>query len=184
MSNVSLPINICDGTKFLKNLWDLLTFLNDKIYISSNTPTPKVGMLWYDISNSKLYVTDGSSWFQVYPSTAGDFKSKVSIDDTIENYLENKLTAGSGISLVVQNPGANENIEITATGLPTAEEVTINDVDNNYNSSEVENALREIGSDFLISIAKSVIVLDSLDNFIRDAAGNIVSSSIYQNVIQ
>ena len=93
MSNFPLPFNICDGSELMKQLWDILTYLNDKIYIDSVSPTPKRGMLWWDTANNKLYVSDGSSWFQVYPSTAGDFKVKVSSDDTTEDYLKNEGVA-------------------------------------------------------------------------------------------
>ena len=41
---------------------------------------------------------------------------KVSSADTTADYLENKLTAGSGITLTKLNPGADEEIEITSTG--------------------------------------------------------------------
>lgn len=40
----------------------------------------------------------------------------VSAADTTPNYLFPKLSAGSGITLAIQNPGGNENILISATG--------------------------------------------------------------------
>lgn len=43
-------------------------------------------------------------------------KVKVSENDTNAEYLFTKLQAGNGISLSVQNPGADENILITASG--------------------------------------------------------------------
>lgn len=50
----------------------------------------------------------------------------VSANDTTPDYLSMKLEAGSGISLSVQNPGANETLRIAATGggaLPAATDV-------------------------------------------------------------
>lgn len=38
---------------------------------------------------------------------------KVSSNDTVANYLEDKITAGGGITLAVLNEGANEELEIT-----------------------------------------------------------------------
>jgi hypothetical protein len=48
-------------------------------------------------------------------SVADDFV-KVSSDDTTSNYLENKLVAGSNIAVAVLNPGADETVQISATG--------------------------------------------------------------------
>lgn len=47
---------------------------------------------------------------------ASDGKAKVSANDTLSNYLENKLVSGTGITLTVLNEGGNETIEITSTG--------------------------------------------------------------------
>ena len=41
-----------------------------------------------------------------------DGKVKVSSNDRNINYLENKLTAGSGVSLTINNEGGDENIQI------------------------------------------------------------------------
>lgn len=41
---------------------------------------------------------------------------KVSGSDTVADWLSSKLAAGTGISLSVLNPGADERLQITATG--------------------------------------------------------------------
>lgn len=46
-----------------------------------------------------------------------DVRAKVSSNDTTSDYLEEKLTAGSGITLTTLNEGGDEQIEISATGL-------------------------------------------------------------------
>ena len=52
----------------------------------------------------------------VQPPTLGYlFKEKVSGVDTTPNYLQSKLTAGTGITLTKQNSGANENILIASS---------------------------------------------------------------------
>ena len=39
---------------------------------------------------------------------------EVSSDDTMADFLENKLVAGAGVTLTVLNPGGNEQIQITS----------------------------------------------------------------------
>lgn len=49
-------------------------------------------------------------------SGGGDtYKSKVSSDDTTEDYLESKIVAGSNVTITTLNPGANETLQINAT---------------------------------------------------------------------
>ena len=55
-------------------------------------------------------------YVEIVPGTDNDEKVKASSADTTADYLENKLTAGSGITLTKLNPGADEEIEITSTG--------------------------------------------------------------------
>lgn len=42
----------------------------------------------------------------------GLYKVKTTVNDTTPSYLTSKITAGTGISLVTNNPGANEDLEI------------------------------------------------------------------------
>ena len=51
-------------------------------------------------------------YVELVSGTDNDEKVKASSTDTTANYLENKLTAGSGITLTKLNPGADEEIEI------------------------------------------------------------------------
>ena len=58
----------------------------------------------------------------VYNSTSGvwenvtGYQLKVSNTDTTPDFLSSKISAGTGISLTVQNSGANEQLEISAAG--------------------------------------------------------------------
>ena len=45
------------------------------------------------------------------------FKAKVSANDTTEGYLEEKIIAGDNITVTVLNDGANEDIEISVSGV-------------------------------------------------------------------
>lgn len=64
------------------------------------------------------------------PTYSGLFKVKGSSDDTTGNYLENKIVAGTGISVVTLNPGGNETIEITNDS-PADGKVQVNSSDSN-----------------------------------------------------
>ena len=56
-----------------------------------------------------------TSVFTNLPLQTGDNKVKVSSNDTTQDYLEDKLVAGTNITLVTDNDGANETITISAT---------------------------------------------------------------------
>lgn len=45
-----------------------------------------------------------------------DVLVKISAADTTANYLENKIVAGSNVTITKLNPGANEQLRITASG--------------------------------------------------------------------
>ena len=51
-----------------------------------------------------------------------DYKGKVSSNDTTANFLENKIVAGSNITVTTLNDGSNETLQITATVPATIEE--------------------------------------------------------------
>lgn len=70
-------------------------------------------------------------------SGGADEKAKVSSNDTTTNYLENKLIAGSNITIAVNNEGANEQLQISATvsGIPGNDEkvkISSNDTTADY----------------------------------------------------
>ena len=58
------------------------------------------------------YFADGSC----EEDADADVQVKVSANDTTANYLENKLVAGSNVTLTVNNEGLDETITISATG--------------------------------------------------------------------
>lgn len=58
--------------------------------------------------------------FSFLAATGADtHKVKVSASDTTEDFLKNKLTAGTNITLNILNPGGDEEIEIVAAGAGT-----------------------------------------------------------------
>lgn len=58
----------------------------------------------------------GTTGFGGGGGVGGNDKVKVDAADTTENFLFPKLAAGAGIALAILNPGANESIQVTATG--------------------------------------------------------------------
>jgi|SRR3970282_1297671 len=64
----------------------------------------------------------GLEFITVSSGGGGDtFKVKISSDDTTEDFLENKLVAGTNISILTLNDGANEDLEISISGLEYSE---------------------------------------------------------------
>lgn len=129
-ADVTTLAHLEDGTVLTNGLSDLagnadtlvanLSGLNsfaERYNVSATDPTsPAEGDLWYDTVNNVLKYYTGSAWV----TTAGvsaDEKLKVSSNDTTEDYLLNKLVAGSNISLTETNDGANEDITVAVTGL-------------------------------------------------------------------
>ena len=129
-ANVTTLAHLEDGTVLTNGLSDLagnadtlvanLSGLNsfaERYNVSATTPSsPAEGDLWYDTVNNVLKYYNGSSWV-TSAGVSADEKIKISSNDTTEDYLLNKLVAGSNISLTETNDGANEDITIAVTGL-------------------------------------------------------------------
>lgn len=83
---------------------------------------------------------DGKS-IAIDPTYSGLFKVKVSSDDTTGNYVENKIVAGTGISVTTLSPGGNETFQIT-NSLPATGKVFVNEDDptENYLVEKIPNA--------------------------------------------
>ena len=71
------------------------------------------GDLAFVSSASALKYYDGSSWSTITTNT--DVKAGVSANDTTPDYLLNKFTAGSNITLTETNDGGDETITIAST---------------------------------------------------------------------
>jgi|TARA_R100000093_G_scaffold41366_1_gene21583 carbonic anhydrase/acetyltransferase-like protein (isoleucine patch superfamily) len=75
------------------------------------------GDLYYNTTANTLNYYDGSSWSAITADT--DVKAGVSSNDTTPDYLLNKFTAGTAITIVETNDGGDETLTINATD-PTA----------------------------------------------------------------
>lgn len=102
--------------------------------------------------------------FVVVSGAGGDtYKSKVSSNDTTENYLENKIVAGSNVSISVLNEGGNEQLQVTASGggsgaslgiwMPMVAPSTPHADDDEFSDASLDGDWTELdpGSDFTIT---------------------------------
>ncbi|MFA5048778.1 MAG: hypothetical protein WC516_07165 [Patescibacteria group bacterium] len=96
-----------------------------------------------------------------------DKKVKVSIDDSMPNFLENKLLAGSNIALTTINPGTNEQIRISYTGGGGGGLSPIFQ----WNGTDVSEFIWEFGDS--LSELNSSVVFDDIDGI------GVIKTSIY-----
>lgn len=105
-----------NSSTLVANLSGLNSFA-ERYNVAATAPdSPAEGDLWYDTTNNVLKYYDGSTW-QTSAGVSADVHVKVSSNDTTEDFLLNKLAAGSNISLTETNDGSNETITIAVTGL-------------------------------------------------------------------
>jgi hypothetical protein len=97
------------------NIVDVNTFAN-RYRIGSSLPSTSLdqGDLFFNTSDSTLYVWTGSTWAAIEVDT--DIKTSVSANDTTPGFLNGKLVAGTNISLTENNDGGNETLTIDNTG--------------------------------------------------------------------
>jgi hypothetical protein len=106
-----------------------------------------------------LVVAAGEATLEFTTITSDSMKVLVSADDTTEDYLENKIVAGSGISIVVQNPGGNENLKfnVTVSGGSGASVFTdLTDVPSSYSSQGGKLVAVNAGEDALEFVPSGV----------------------------
>ena len=121
MGNITIPETLYDGSLFTKKLMSNLNFVNDKIWISADSPVlPYPGQLWWDSNASTLSVWTGAVWYLIYPASVGGTLVKISGNDTTANYLGIKLVAGTGVVLTELSNGADERLEVKI-GQPVAQ---------------------------------------------------------------
>ena len=97
------------------NIVDVNTFAN-RYRIGSSLPSTSLdqGDLFFNTSDSTLYVWTGSTWAAIEVDT--DIKTSVSANDTTPGFLNGKLVAGTNISLTENNDGGDETLTIENTG--------------------------------------------------------------------
>lgn len=82
--------------------------------IHVNAGPDRFGDLSLQEGSGITIVDDGSGNFTISaPGSTTDEKVKASATDTTPDYLNAKVTAGLGISVTLQNPGGNENLNIS-----------------------------------------------------------------------
>lgn len=139
---------------------------------------------WFDATG--VYIQDAGNYF-----TGGNVeyalqeigfhfdKVKVSFDDTTPNYLQQKITAGPGITAVVQNDGANETLLLSSsptgasgtfsTWLPDAPPVSPSAFDDEFSDSVLAGTWTEYDIDGVIAVSEDAwglsILRDATDDF-------------------
>lgn len=106
------------GTNGMHPITDKWGRLRNFDFCSETEPTKTWPyMAWINPASGELKVRNrtDTDWIAVGGTGGGDEKVKVSADDTTTSYLLSKLDAGTGIQLTELNPGANEQVRVTAT---------------------------------------------------------------------
>jgi len=68
-------------------------------------------------ANGEVLTFNGTNWVNQPAGAGSDVLVKVSANDTTSGYLNGKLVAGTGVSLVENNDAGNETLSINADGL-------------------------------------------------------------------
>jgi len=81
-----------------------------------STPTSGETSVYIDSTTKKLASKDDTGTVTDYGSGGGDDELvKISSNDTTAGYIEDKIVAGTGISIATLNDGSNETFQITST---------------------------------------------------------------------
>lgn len=122
MTNINaVNSNETNINTIVSNLTEVSNFAN-RYRIASSDPTGDLdeGDLVYNETDNQLKFYNGTNWNAV--ATGADVKAGVSANDTSPGFLNGKLVAGSNITFVENNDGANETLTINGTAaLFTAE---------------------------------------------------------------
>ena len=113
---VSQKADDADATLVRPSNW------NDDHSIDGGTSfpgSPAEKDLYYRTDLHKWYIYSGTAWVDLTASAGAgaDEKVKVSSNDTVADYLLNKLAAGSGISITEVNDGAEEDVALATNPL-------------------------------------------------------------------
>jgi len=116
-----------------------LIFSQGTLAIQEDDVTVVSGITIINFEGTVDVTPDGAGKVTITMSGGGgaDEKAKVSSNDTTTNYLENKIVAGSNVTVVVNNEGGDEQLQISATtsGIAGPDEkvkVSSNDTTENY----------------------------------------------------
>lgn len=122
MTNINaVNTNETNINTIVSNLTEVSNFAN-RYRIAPSDPTGDLdeGDLVYNETDNQLKFYNGTNWNAV--ATGADVKAGVSANDTSPGYLNGKLVAGSNITFVENNDGANETLTINGNpALFTAE---------------------------------------------------------------
>jgi hypothetical protein len=115
MGVLGTSTNVTNMATVSTNIVDVNTFAV-RYRIGSSNPTSSLdaGDLFFNTSDSTLKVYNGSAWVTIQADT--DVKVSVSSNDTTPGFLNGKLVAGTGVSLIEGNDGGDETLTIASSG--------------------------------------------------------------------
>lgn len=103
-----------------------------------------IGSKWVNTTSDEAFIcldaTASSAVWASLTASGTDINAKVSSDDTTTGFLEDKIVAGSNVTITTLNPGGNETLEISSTGGPGTDElvgVSANDTTPGYLEDKV-----------------------------------------------
>lgn len=103
-----------------------------------------IGSKWVNTTSDEAFIClDATASAAVWASLTAsgtDINAKVSSDDTTTGFLEDKIVAGSNVTITTLNPGGNETLEISSTGGSGTDElvgVSANDTTPGYLEDKV-----------------------------------------------
>ena len=149
----------------------------------------------FDNGSSECVISGRTQWIANLSNDSGgggggpDDKVKISTADTTTNFLEDKITAGSNVSLTKQNIGANEALEISSTDTNDDEKIKISSLDTTSDFLEkklIENsdvsltvANPAANEQFVLGLKPTTVVAGNYTNtnLTVDANGRIASAS-------
>lgn len=110
-----------------------------KASINPNAAPTRSGQHWVNETTKQTWLSVGTSTVSDWVLVGDAPVVKVSLNDTTADYLGNKLSAGTGITLTVLSPGGDETVEISAPGSTTDEKVKVssNDTTPGYLSTKL-----------------------------------------------
>jgi len=130
-------------------------------------------------------VNVGADALEFVDVPAADHKAKVSADDTTEDYLLNKIVAGTGIAVTELTPGGDEDVEIKVDDLGVdtaqlaADAVTGDKIENDAVGSEHIEAL-DAALDVNGQQLTDAVIHNVADGDARDALTPVVGKLVYQ----
>lgn len=162
----------CDGAAVSRTTYDdLFNVIGEDYGIGNGTTTFNVPSCTGDNCGGEMWCIKYSESEAV---NGVDEKVKVSVDDTTAGYVEQKIVAGAGISVVTNNPGGNETFEISSAAGASSTGMWLK-------SSGTNNCSVKAGSVVINNVIYSLSTEASLtlSGYLRDGESELANTLYY-----